>query len=133
MDKSEKSTNLWLWNKQKIKVSLAMASPRISEGELWWSAFGENVGVEMAGKSKRFARPVLVFKKLSSNSFLAIPITTKYKKGSWYVSFSHKGELRTAVLSQIRVLSIYRLYDRMGTIDDEDFYKIKSGFTKLYA
>lgn len=37
----------------------------IHEGEIWWCAMGENVGVEINGKHDVFSRPVLVFKKLS--------------------------------------------------------------------
>ena len=34
--------------------------PRITDGEVWWVAVGENVGVEINGKSEYFSRPVLV-------------------------------------------------------------------------
>ena len=35
-------------------------------------------------------------------------------------------------LAQIKIMSVYRLYRRMGEIDDEDMRKIRNGFEKLY-
>ncbi|MBR3220242.1 type II toxin-antitoxin system PemK/MazF family toxin, partial [Candidatus Saccharibacteria bacterium] len=93
---------------------------------------GENVGVEMNGKSDRFARPVLIYKKLNRHSFLAIPISTRIKTGSWYVKFTFRKMSRVAVLSQIKVMSVYRLYDRMGELDNFDMDKIITGFNALY-
>ena len=102
------------------------------EGEIWWCGCGENVGVEINGKTDRFARPVLIYKKLNRHSFLAIPISTQIKTGSWYVKFTFKKMLRVAVLSQIKVMSVYRLYDRMGELDNFDMDKIIAGFNALY-
>ena len=59
--------------------------PRITDGEVWWVAVGENVGVEINGKSKYFSRPVLIFKKLSHLGFMGIPLSTQVHSGSWYV------------------------------------------------
>ncbi len=51
------------------------------EGEIWWCSIGMNVGTEIFGKGRRFTRPVLVFKKFGSYSFLGIPITSQEKEG----------------------------------------------------
>lgn len=103
-----------------------------SEGDIWWTAVGENVGIEINGKSELFSRPVLVFKKLSELGFLGIPMTTQEHVGSWYVKIRFRGRDIRAVLSQIRVFSVKRLYDRMGTIDESDLAKIKAGLANLY-
>lgn len=50
--------------------------PKITEGEVWWVAIGENVGVEINGKSRYFSRPVIVFRKLSHLGFMGIPLST---------------------------------------------------------
>lgn len=93
---------------------------------------GENVGIEINGKGKLFSRPVLVFKKLSELGFLGIPMTTQEHVGSWYVKIRFRGRDIRAVLSQIRVFSVKRLCDRMGTIDESDLTKIKAGLANLY-
>ena len=95
-------------------------------------AVGENVGIEINGKSEYFSRPVLVFKKLSHLGFMGIPLTTKIKTGSWYICFKFQNKNVYAVLSQARVFSVARLYDRIGQASRNDMKLIKKGFRKLY-
>lgn len=102
------------------------------EGEIWWCAMGENVGVEINGKSNTFARPVLIFKKLSRYGFLAVPLTSQPHVGSWYASFRFQGKEQVAVLAQIRVISVARLYRKIGSIDDNDKTVIREAFRALY-
>ena len=87
----------------------------------------------MYGKDADFARPIIIYKKLSRYHFLAIPLTSREHEGSWYVSFLHRGKKQIAVLSQVRVLSLKRLYRKIGQIDDADFERIKKAFRKLYC
>lgn len=106
--------------------------PKISGGEVWWVAIGENMGVEINGKSNYFSRPVLIFKKLNHLGFMGIPLTTQMHGGSWYVNFRFQNKEVCAVLSQARVFSTTRLYNRLGQIAEDDMEKIKDGFYKLY-
>lgn len=106
--------------------------PFFSEGEMWWAHVGENVGFEVNGKGQQFTRPVVIFKKLSKYTFLAVPITTSQKQGSWYVSFYYRGK-QTAVLSQVRVISSKRLREKMGLLANADFKKIRLKFKELYC
>ena len=107
--------------------------PLITEGDLWWCAIGENVGIEVAGKSTDFTRPVVVLKKFGRVGFLGIPTTTKERTGTWYVSFTHKGIPETAMLNQARVLSYKRLNRQMGTLDDSDFKNVKEAYVRLFT
>lgn len=107
--------------------------PAIKECEVWWCALGENVGVEINGKNGVFSRPVLVLKKLSRYGFMGIPLTSQIHEGGWYVPFVFRDKTSVAVLSQARVVSVSRLYDRMGTLPDTDFVLVKEGFRKLYC
>lgn len=93
---------------------------------------GENIGIEINGKNEVFSRPVLVFKRLSRYGFMSIPLTLQYHIGNWYVPFVFKDRLEVAVLAQARVMSVARLYKRMGTIPDSDFETVRQGFAKLY-
>jgi hypothetical protein len=56
--------------------------------DFWYLTFvrAKNVGIEINGKGAVFSRPVVVYRKLSSNGFMAIPMSTQQKEGSWYVS-----------------------------------------------
>jgi mRNA interferase MazF len=107
--------------------------PLISEGDLWWCAVGENVGIEVNGKSKDFTRPVIILKKFGRLGFLGIPTTTQARTGTWFVPFLHKGISETAVLSQARVLSYKRLHSKMGTLDETDFQNIKEAYVRLFT
>jgi len=106
--------------------------PRITDGEVWWVAVGENVGIEINGKSEYFSRPVLVFKKLSHLGFMGIPLSTQEHGGSWYVNFRFQGKEVYAALSQAKVFSTARLYNRLGQVAEDDMEKVKVGFRSLY-
>ena len=105
----------------------------VRQGEIWWVGVGENVGVEINGKSEYFSRPVLVLKKLSRYGFMGVPLTSQAHTGSWYVSFGFQDRVETAVLSQARVYSITRLYKRIGQVPASDLEKVREGFIKLYS
>lgn len=107
--------------------------PKVKESEVWWAAIGENVGIEINGKSEYFSRPVVVFKKLSHLGFMGVPLSTKKHSGSWYVNFRFQGKEVCAVLSQSKVLSTARLYNRIGQIAEDDMDKIRDGFRELYS
>lgn len=105
----------------------------VKEGEVYWCAVGENVGVEINGKSETFARPVVILKKLSRYGFMGIPLTSQYHEGSWYVVFKFKEKTEYAILAQARVFSVSRLYKKIGALPDSDLEAIKSGFNRLYC
>ena len=48
----EKHFEEWIDLKEKLHFNAKI--PKILEGEVWWCSFGENVGVEINGKSARF-------------------------------------------------------------------------------
>lgn len=122
------------WLPVKIKLATNDKLPAFKEGEIWWSAAGENIGVEINGKNAQFLRPVLIYHKFNRRSFLGIYLTSQPKiAGTWYVPFVFHGRHQNAVLNQIRAMSALRLYRRMGTIDESDLLKIRQGFLKLYS
>ena len=121
------------WNKVKINLELHGRQPNPAQGEIWWAGCGKNLGSEMNGKSDKFARPVLVYKKLSRFNFMAVPLTTKNHTGSWYVSFAQNNIKETAVIGQAKVMSVKRLYSRIGKIDDNDMREVREAFMKLYS
>lgn len=121
------------WNGVKMNLELHGRSPKISQGQLWWTGVGKNIGVEINGKNDRFSRPVLVYKKLSAYKFMAIPLTSKQHVGTWYVSFVHAGKPEVAVVGDARIMSVKRLYRLIGEIDQADYARIKKGFLELYS
>lgn len=121
------------WHRVKTNIEQRKRFKKVKEGEIYWAAVGQNVGSEVYGKTERFSRPILVYKKINGMTFMAIPLSTKPSKGSWYVHFVHREKFETALLNQAKVMSVKRLYDFMGTIDDNDFQRIRAGFRALYC
>ena len=120
------------WIEQKEYLHILNGIREVHEREVWWCAVGENVGVEINGKSKAFSRPVLVFKELSKYGFLGIPLTSRFHNGSWYAEFEFKSKRQYAALAQVRALSTFRLYERIGMLPNSDFEVVRDSFWKLY-
>lgn len=120
------------WFRVKERIHYGASAPKINEGDIWWCGFGENVGIEINGKSARFSRPVLIMKKLSRQGFMGIPLTSQEKTGSWYAEFIFLGKPEYAALCQARVMSCSRLYEKIGRIPDSDLEIVKKAFHELY-
>ena len=121
----------WMQLKEKLHGGIAKP-PLFKDGEVWWCSIGENVGSEINGKSRLFSRPVLVFKKLSSGTFLGIPTSSQNRKGSWYVSITLHETASVVILSQVRVLDYKRLSTKIGELSAHDFKQVRQGFKKLF-
>ncbi len=130
LPENEKRFEEWIDLKEKLHFHAKI--PRILEGEVWWCSFGENVGVEINGKSCRFTRPVLIMRKLSRMGFMGIPLTSQEKTGSWYHEFEFLGKKEFAALCQARVMSVSRLHSKLGQVPTIDLSNIKEAFQRLY-
>ncbi len=122
----------WIGLKEKLHESTANP-PLFKEGEVWWCSLGENIGTEINGKSRLFSRPVLIYKKLGTYSFLGIPMTSQSKKGSWYVPIKLFSKTSVVLLHQSRNFDYRRLSSKLIQIDDEDWKKVCAGFENLYT
>lgn len=121
----------WIGIKEKLHNN-EHKPPLFKEGEIWWCHIGENVGVEMNGKGERFTRPVLMFKKYDRYSFLALPLSTKSKTGTWYASITFGGINQIVNLSQGRTLDYKRLKEKMGELDESDFATVQQAYFDLH-
>lgn len=119
----------------KLKIALWGKSSKVvfKQGDIWWCSLGMNLGEEIFGKGSKFTRPILIFRKFTGNSFLALPLTTQTKQGSWYVEITVHGKKNWAMLNQARVLDKKRLTNRIATLDDVDFKKVKDRFLEFYG
>ena len=122
---------LWFGLKEKLH-NIAHIPPHVSEHDIWWASVGENVGSEINGKSDLFSRPVIILKKLSHTFYFVIPTTTQAREGSWYIRFRQQERDMVACLHQARAIDYRRLSSKLGTLDDEDFSRVRKGFQSLY-
>jgi mRNA interferase MazF len=132
VQKFQKDFKNWFLQKPKID-RLNSQPPFVDIGQIWWCYAGENIGSEISGKGVNFARPCVIYKKLSRYNFMIAPCSTKIKEGSWFVQFTHNKILQVAVLSQVKIIDYRRLKNKMGELDSIDFEKIISGFEFLYS
>jgi mRNA-degrading endonuclease toxin of MazEF toxin-antitoxin module len=121
----------WINLKEKLHDKKRIV-PFLTDLDLWWIIFGENVGSEINGKSKFFSRPGLVLKKLSRGFYLVAPTTTQKKDGSWYVEITQGNKKMYVCLHQIRTIDYRRVSSRLGQMDENDFQKVTDAFYKLY-
>ena len=120
------------WNSKKEKIdSRNNKAIFFHERDVWWCSLGLNVGNEQDGKGENFHRPVIVIKKFSRSLFWAIPLTTKLKKGIFYLTIDFGGIAQAAILSQMRMLDSKRLINRLGVISEADFQKIKQAIKEF--
>lgn len=120
------------WFERKLQLHEQERTPPFKEGEIWWCGIGENVGIEINGKSSLASRPVLVFKKFGRYGFFGIPLSSQAHEGTWYAHFRFQGKNQVACLVQSRSFSAYRLYTKIGTADKSNMRKIRVGFKKLF-
>ena len=133
--REQKHANLHEWENMKIYLEDREMDeiPKFTDGDVWWTAVGENIGIEINGKGGQFSRPVIIFKKMSSYGFVGIPLTSQKHGGSWYTSFTFQDQKVCAVLSQIRIFSTKRLYGKIGRLTVSDFRRVQEGFNNLYV
>lgn len=120
--------NFFNWFQLKPKLDEHKQRPLFQEREVWMCHLGSNIGFELDGKKSEQLRPVIIFKKLSKETFLAIPISSGVRKGSWYSSSFVQKRVGRFCLNQIRMLDSKRLKYWIERIDDEDFKKLQLDF-----
>lgn len=113
------------WNEQKKWLDIASDRKFFKEWEIWRTAIGANIGSESCGKGETFRRPVLVLKKLSATSCIAIPLSTQEKIWSRYAEYDLHWDKYWALLYQVRMMSTNRFQRRLWALDDKDFLNIK--------
>jgi hypothetical protein len=105
------------WNELKQQLNDNDNNIKFRARDIYFMSVGQNICKETYGKGEEFLRPVLVYKKLSKETFFDIPLTSKEKQGTYFFNFTSKGKKSTANLNQIKVFDIKRakfFYSRMG-------------------
>lgn len=114
------------WNTLKQKIDKKEII-NFKQGEIYFMSVGQNVGYEVYGKKELYLRPVLVYKKISKQTFIGIPLSSKEKNGTYFFTFRYTPKTTsTALLNQIRVFDIKRHAYFDGNIKLIDLLKITS-------
>ena len=126
--------NYETWTPIKTKINNCNLRPMgYKERDIWHASIGENIGFEQDGKGKRFDRPVLILRGFNKKICSIIPLSTTEKRGKFYYAFDGKtGKISVSLLSQIKIIDTSRLRHKIGTINKEDFLRIKKEIINLY-
>lgn len=119
------------WNNKKKIIESRQDKFLFKEGDIWWCSVGINIKSESCGKGENYQRPVLIIRKLSSEVFIGIPLSTQEKIGTWFTDITILGQKRWALLYQIKMFSTNRFQRRLATLDDNDFTKVKEKLEQL--
>lgn len=122
----------WFTSKEALEHIDSEERLQFKEGEIWFVKWGTNIGFEIDGK-KDFLRPCLIIKKLSNETFYAIPLTSRMKNGTWYYkSFVNNQEGRF-IFSQMRMLDSKRLAYDVEKLNKDTFLEIKNAFIDFFS
>lgn len=129
--KNTQSHSYDVWNIKKQIINQKKGRKHFKERDVVFINIGENIGYEQNGKGNEFLRPVLVYKKFSTEIFLGIPLTRTSKDSHFYSSFNFKGKTSTAILSQIRLFDAKRIAYFYGKISVGNFKLIKEKLIEI--
>jgi mRNA interferase MazF len=125
------------WNKVKKHAEGNTRKLGIRARDIFWAKIGQNVGSEEYGKDKNFARPVIIVRKLTSDLFIGIPLTSTIKSNDYFHSFEYNNKSNgltenSAMILQVRAYSVKRLMNKTGVVNKEDFELIIEKSKKLF-
>ena len=132
------------WNNVKKNLQTINMRAHFKEREVWWCQIGVNVGYEIDGKQESFIRPVLVFRKISADTFVGIPLTRKRRgvvqeknlEKFCYVLeevnvFDGKEKESVLDLSQIRLFDARRLMNMKYRMHEDIFDRVANHLKDL--
>jgi mRNA interferase MazF len=117
-----------IWNELKKKIEAEDNYPDRfpKEGEVWMSNIGKNIGFEQNGSGNNFSRPILVIKKFNNHMFWVVPLSTKQKPFDFYFNYvDPNGQKVSAILAQMKLMSVKRLKRKLYDLSDELSNQIK--------
>ena len=131
-----------VWNGLKKQINL---KPRVPENEavdvggvyvhpreIWWFSTGVNVGSEIDGKNSLFERPGIILKTHNQFTSTIIPISSNKPEMYFSYNFLFNDVIQSAILSQAKLIDHKRLSRKIGTLDNENFQRLKNKFLKYY-
>lgn len=121
-----------LWNENKKLINKNCFNKFYHPKDIWWCYLGLNIGHEQNGSEKNYERPVLILKGFNKNVCLIVPLTTSKNKSKFKIRIGvvDKKEAQ-AIISQIRLIDTKRLINKICSLDENTFNKIKKAIKEL--
>ena len=130
-NQNENKKDFDTWSTLKKSINSKEDKTLFHEGEIWWCSIGLNIGVEIDGKNEDFERPVFIYKKINSQSFIGVPVTSRVKNNKYYLSIKIKNKDTYFCFNQIKTFSSKRLLRKLSKISDSKYDKISLSFKDL--
>lgn len=120
------------WNGQKKQINVRAQRIDYHEREVWWCWLGVNVGFEQDGTGEEYRRPVVIVRGLSKKTALVVPLTTSVRDHVLRPKVGLVGgkEAR-ALISQIRVIDVRRLSQKIGYLNKDTFEELRERIRTL--
>ena len=120
----EKDFDGWNKAKKRLDSSDRDGGPFAKRGWVWMCSVGINIGSEQNG-GRNFGRPVLVVRKLSNQMYWVVPLSSQQRPFDFYYNFTDPdGNAVSAILAQLKLMSIKRFDRRMYEMSHDDFNNI---------
>ncbi len=120
------------WNMRKKLLSESTSFLFPKNGEVWIVSLGVNIGREQDGSGVDFVRPVLVYKRINSQLFIVLPLSTKQKNLDFYHNVQDvNGQKIAVIIAQIRVIGIERFTRKLYVFERGMFTDVQEKL-KLY-
>jgi len=125
------------WNEVKKDINQKIRTTGFKVREIFWVRIGQNIGSEEYGKGNEFQRPVLIIRKINSNLFIGVPLTSQIKGDNDYfhkILFTTKKGISTnsAMILQLKSFDKKRLMGKIGTLDKKQFNKVIEKTKELF-
>lgn len=121
------------WNKEKKNIHSSAPQKLFLPREIWWCAFGVNIGREQDGGKNNFERPIVVLKKLSPDTLVAVPLSTKKRMDKFQSIVTFGKLINYGLLDQVRVIDSKRLLRKIGMVKNPEFEVIKRKIINLLS
>ena len=119
------------WNNLKKDIEKISRTLIIKEWDIWWTNLWINIQTEACWKWDSFKRPILIIKKLSKNTCIAIPLSSKIKSWTWFSTYEIKWIKYSALLYQIKMMHTNRFSFKFWEINKKHLNKIKKDLKYL--
>lgn len=121
------------WNIEKQYINGTHKELYFAEREIWWCAFGVNIGVEIDGKNGKYERPGLVLKYINKDMALVVPLTTKGKEDKHHIKIMTEKMVSFAKISQVKIISTKRFLRKIDTLPENQFLNIRKCFIEFVS
>lgn len=122
------------WNKRKQNVEKILAGPPFfAEREIWWCAFGVNIGAEMDGKNGNYERPGLILKYINASMAFVAPLTSTFADNRYTLKIETKKTKSFVKIAQMRPMSSKRFLRKMDILSEEQFAEIRKSILDLFS